>query len=91
MHLDILNKRLQKEIALLSVNGGENGCERNADPQTACDVLIQCYNAGAGAEALLRAFISERNCEPFRAQFWVGVYRLIVRRSRLAQESPDTF
>jgi hypothetical protein len=67
------------------------GIDMPADPQTACDVLIQCYNAGAGAEALLRAFISERNCESFRAQFWVGVYRLIVRQSPLAQELPDTF
>jgi hypothetical protein len=62
-----------------------------ADLQTACDVLIQCYDAGAGAEALLRAFISGRNCEPFRAQFWVDVYRLIVRQSPLAQQTPDTF
>ena len=61
-----------------------------ADLQTACDVLIQCYDEGAGAEALLRAFISERNCEPFRAQFWVGVYRLIVRQSPLVQRPPDT-
>jgi hypothetical protein len=61
-----------------------------ADPQTACDVLIQCYEAGAGAEALLRAFMSERNCEPFRAQFWVGVYRLIMRQSPMAR-SPDPF
>jgi len=67
-----------------------NGTELPTDPQTACDVLIQCYNVGAGAEALLRAFISERNCEPFRAQFWVGVYGLIVRQSPLAQRPPHT-
>jgi hypothetical protein len=60
-----------------------------ADLQTACDVLIQCYDEGAGAEALLRAFISERNCESFRAQFWVGVYRLIMRQSPLIQRPPD--
>ena len=68
-----------------------SGIDMPADPQTACDVLIQCYNASAGAEALLRAFMSERNCEPSRAQFWVGVYRLIVQQSPLAQELPDTF
>lgn len=61
-----------------------------ADPQTACNVLIQCYDDGAGTEALLRAFISERNCEFVRAQFWVGVYRLIVQQNPLAQGPPNT-
>ncbi len=60
--------------------------EMPTDPQTACDVLIQCYDDGAGTEALLRAFISERNRESFRAQFWVGVYRLIVQQSPSARE-----
>ena len=67
-----------------------HGTDMPVDPQTACDALIQCYSVGAGAEALLRAFISERNCEPFRAQFWVGVYRLIARQSALAQRPPHT-
>ena len=66
-----------------------SGTELPADLQTACNVLIQCYDVGAGAEALLRAFISERNCEPLHAQFWVGVYRLIARQSSLAQTPPD--
>jgi len=51
------------------------------DPQTACAVLLACYDNGAGTEALLRAFISERNRESRRALFWVTVYRLIVRQS----------
>jgi hypothetical protein len=61
------------------------------DLQTACDLLVQCYDDGAGTEALLRAFIAERNRESIHAQFWVGVYRLIVRQSRLAERStaPD--
>ena len=61
-----------------------------ADPQTACKVLIECYHDGAGAEALLRAFIAERNRETLRARFWVGVYGLIVRQSPLAQRPPHT-
>ena len=65
-----------------------SGTELPADLQTACNVLIQCYDVGAGAEALLRAFISERNCEPLHAH-WVGVYRLIARQSPLAQTPRD--
>jgi hypothetical protein len=60
------------------------------NPQTACNVLIQCYDDGAGTEALLCAFIAERNRESIHAQFWVGVYRLIVQQSgRLAERRPS--
>ena len=65
-----------------------NGTDISADPQTACDALIQSYQDGAGTEALLRAFISERNREAFRAQFWVIVYGLIVKQSPLAKRRP---
>jgi hypothetical protein len=58
-----------------------------ADPQTACKVLIECYHDGAGAEALLRAFIAERNRETLRAQFWTGVYGLIVRQTAAAEQA----
>jgi hypothetical protein len=57
-----------------------------ADPQTARSVLIECYHDGAGAEALLRAFIAERNRETLCAQFWVGVYGLIVRQTVVAEQ-----
>ena len=58
------------------------------DLQTACDVLMECYDEGAGAEALLRAFIAERDYKAVDAQFWVGVYRLIVRQSPSDQYRP---
>jgi hypothetical protein len=38
---------------------------------------------GAGAEALLRAFISERNCEPFRARLAAD---LVARYGDRAEE-----
>lgn len=59
------------------------------DLQTACDVLVQCYDDGAGTEALLRAFIAERNRESMHAQFWVGVYRLIVKQRGWAERAPS--
>jgi hypothetical protein len=59
-----------------------------ADLQTACDALIKCYDDGARSEALLRAFIAERNREPHHTEFWVNVYRLIVQQIAFA-ESPS--
>ena len=48
------------------------------DANTASAVLVKCYDDTAGAEALLRAFISERDCDSSGARFWIEVYRLIV-------------
>ena len=47
------------------------------DPQTASRILLDCYKDAAGAEALLRAFIAERNCDRPKAQFWIEVYGLV--------------
>jgi hypothetical protein len=47
------------------------------DPQTACTILVQCYRDGAGAEALLRAFLAERDCDRGGARFWIEVYGMI--------------
>jgi hypothetical protein len=48
------------------------------DPQTACAVLLASYDDGAGTEALLRAFISERDRRQSHALFWIDVYGLIL-------------
>ncbi len=50
------------------------------DPQTACKILLDCYKDAAGTEALLRAFIAERDCDRAKAQFWVEVYGLVGER-----------
>ena len=48
------------------------------DAKMACRFLIHSYDEGAGAEALLRAFLSERDCNPTGARFWIEVYELIA-------------
>ncbi len=50
------------------------------DPQTACKVLLDCYEDGAGAEALLRSFLAECDCDPAKARFWIEVYGRIGSR-----------
>jgi len=49
-----------------------------ADPAQACAILVECYDGGAGAEALLRAFLAERDCNRSGARFWIAVYGRIV-------------
>lgn len=39
---------------------------------------MKTYEEGAAAEALLRAFLAERDCNRPTARFWVAVYDLIV-------------
>jgi hypothetical protein len=51
---------------------------RPADARAAYTILLDCYEDGAGAEALLRAFLAERDCDRPRARFWIEVYRLII-------------
>ncbi len=41
-------------------------------------VLILSYREGAGAEALLRAFLAERDCNRAGALFWITVYGLVA-------------
>ena len=52
-----------------------------ADPAQACAILVECYADGAGAEALLRAFLAERDCNRPAARFWIEVYGRIVGQS----------
>ena len=47
-------------------------------PTEAHSVLMKTYEEGAAAEALLRAFLAERDCNRPTARFWVAVYDLIV-------------
>ena len=51
-----------------------------ADANTACAILLQCYDDGAGAEALLRAFLAERDCNRPDARFWIEVYGMIAEQ-----------
>jgi hypothetical protein len=51
-----------------------------AHPAEACAILLKCYDDGAGAEALLRAFLAERDCNRPRARFWIAVYGLIAEQ-----------
>lgn len=51
-----------------------------ADMKTAGAFLLKCYDSGAGAEALLRAFLAERDRDPRGAQFWIDVYALLAEQ-----------
>jgi len=53
-----------------------------ADPAQACAILVECYADGAGAEALLRAFLAERDCNRSGARFWIEVYGLVVGQEK---------
>jgi hypothetical protein len=50
------------------------------DPQTACKILLDCYEDAAGSEALLRAFLAARDFDRAKAQFWIEVYGLVAER-----------
>jgi hypothetical protein len=50
------------------------------DPQTACKILLDCYEDAAGTEALLRAFLAERDRDRPKVQFWIEVYGLVAER-----------
>lgn len=43
------------------------------DPQTACKILFDCYKDAAATEALLRAFLAERDFDRAKARFWIEV------------------
>lgn len=47
-------------------------------PDDAANVLMRCYSAQAGEEALLRALFAERDVKAELATFWVGVYQRIA-------------
>jgi hypothetical protein len=49
-----------------------------ADPKKAFEILMECYGEGAGAEALFRSFLRERDSDRDGAEFWLEVYGLIA-------------
>ncbi|RDI59190.1 hypothetical protein [Microvirga subterranea] len=50
---------------------------RRLDPVQAVRVMADCYGEEAGAEALLRAFLEERDMNPDAARFWLRVYEAL--------------
>jgi hypothetical protein len=52
------------------------------DPKIIRTLLMQDYGLTAGAEALLRAFLAERDHNHSRGRFWVRVYGLILKANR---------
>ena len=56
-------------------------CPIPSDPETASAVLMQSYEAQAPAEALLRAFLAERDDDRARARFWLAAYARMVERA----------
>jgi hypothetical protein len=51
------------------------------DPEMASAILMQCYEMQAPAEALLRAFLAERDGDHARVRFWLAAYEQVVERS----------
>jgi hypothetical protein len=51
-----------------------------ADPKKTSEILLQCYGERAGAEALFRSFLRERDLDREGAEFWLEVYGVIVRQ-----------
>lgn len=49
-----------------------------ADPKKASEILIECYGERAGAEALFRSFLRERDLDRDGAEFWLEVYEVIT-------------
>jgi hypothetical protein len=53
---------------------------RTLDPAEAGRVVAMAYGENAGAEALLRAFLGERDCNRAAARFWIAVYDRLAPR-----------
>jgi hypothetical protein len=58
----------------------EAACAIPSDPETASVVLMQSYEAQAPAEALLRAFLAEREGDPARVRVWLAVHARVVEQ-----------
>jgi hypothetical protein len=52
------------------------------DPKIIRTLLMRDYGLTAGAEALLRAFLAERERNHSLGRFWVRVYGLILKANR---------
>lgn len=52
---------------------------QSISPDEAGAILISAYGEDAGGEALMRAFLSERDCNRAGAFFWIAVHGLIAK------------
>jgi hypothetical protein len=50
---------------------------RNLEPAKASRVVADSYGDGAGAEVLLRAFLSARDRQDEAVRFWLSVYAIL--------------
>jgi hypothetical protein len=62
---------------------------RTLDPTDAARVTADCYGDEAGAEVLLRAFLSERDMNRPAVRFWLRVYEVLDRRPSLTGEEQN--
>jgi hypothetical protein len=53
--------------------------EQRSDRQNAARLLLKYLGARGGTEALLRAFLAERDRDRPGARFWIDVYELILK------------
>lgn len=64
-------------------NGDKEPFWQSASAEQATTVLLSSYGELAGAEALLRAFLAERDCNRAAAFFWVTVHGLIANSEEM--------
>jgi hypothetical protein len=50
--------------------------------------LLDCYEDAAGTEALLRAFLAERDFDRAKARFWIEVYGMVTERGLDGEGQP---
>jgi hypothetical protein len=53
--------------------------EQRSDRQQAARLLLKYLGTRGGPEALLRAFLAERDRDRPGARFWIDVYELILK------------
>ena len=58
---------------------------RDLSPHDAVCALVQAYGDQAGEEALIRAFIAERNGDRACVLFWLSVYPRLTPFDRMHQ------
>jgi hypothetical protein len=46
--------------------------------------MADCYGEGAGAEVLLRAFLTERDMNPSAVRFWLEVYGSLRKKQKMS-------
>jgi hypothetical protein len=56
--------------------------DARTDPRRASVLLRKYLGPRAGAEALLHAFLAERDLDRDAVRYWIKVYELIAQRKR---------